>query len=156
MGNIKIVFGLLKPDCIVRGLVSQVFDDIIINGFSIEAQKRLRLNEFDVFLLYGESSDKSFYPDLVAYMTCADSIAFLAKRNDEKDAITELKKLIGYYKPHLAAPGTLRRKYAIPNYLPYHAIQTIIHSSDTVEENRKEIKHFFPELYEEYIRKGFI
>jgi nucleoside diphosphate kinase len=106
-------------------------------------------------LLYGHNSDKPFYSDLVAYMTCADSIVFLARRNDE-DAINELKKLIGYYEPHLASPGTLRRKYAIPNYFPYHAIQTIIHSPNTVEENRKEIKHFFPELYEEYIMKGII
>lgn len=153
---IKIVHGLLKPDCIIRGLVNQVFDDILSNGFSIEAKKRLRLDELDVFLLYGHNADKPFYSDLVAHMTCADSVTFLAKHNDDKDAIVELKNLVGYYIPHLASPGTLRRKYAIPDYLPYRAIQTIIHSPDTAEENRKEIKHFFPELYEELIAKNLI
>ncbi|MEM5771818.1 MAG: nucleoside-diphosphate kinase [Candidatus Aenigmatarchaeota archaeon] len=156
MKNKKIVFGLLKPDCVIRQLVDKVFNDITSNGFSIEAKKQLRLNEFDVFLLYGHNSDKPFYSDLVAYMTCADSIAFLAKCNKEKDAIDELNKLIGYYIPHLALQGTLRKKYAIPDYLPYQAIQTIIHSPNTPEENRREIKHFFPELYEEYIRKNYI
>lgn len=148
----KISGGILKPDCTIRNIYEQVFKNVENNGFHIQDKNRRKLNENDVFFLYGHNSDKPFYSELVSYMTCHDSIIFTAKRCDGRDAVKELKKLVGYYMAELAEDGTIRKKYAIPGLLPCN----VIHSPDTPEENRREIKHFFPDKYPEYVAKRFI
>jgi nucleoside-diphosphate kinase len=140
----KVTFGILKPDCILRGLERNLFNDISMHGFRIEITKKKILTKEDVYFLYGHNKNKSFFPELLKYMTSGPSICFIASLSDGRDAIKEMNKLVGHYNPSLADDGTLRRKYAISNFLPYKCIQNIIHSSKSLEEAQREIAYFFP------------
>lgn len=100
---------------------------------------------------------ETFFKDQLAYMMVDDSIAFVAGRDDGKDAITEMNTLVGYYDPACADEGTLRKKYVISdNYTAGRAIQNVIHSSPNLKAAQREIQHFFPLKYRIYVRKGWI
>lgn len=41
----KIAFGLLKPDCILRNLEDQIFEEIIEHGFEIIVKKKDKIKK---------------------------------------------------------------------------------------------------------------
>jgi len=150
--SITITTGLLKPDCVRRRLVLDIYRDIAYHRFTIEEHKVVSLKEADVAFLYGHKKNFSWYPILVEYMTSGSSIAFIAKRRDGKSAIEEMRKLVGYYLPEQAQEGTLRERYWNGKRSKIGGnVENVIHSPENVKEARKELSHFFPEYYETYV-----
>ena len=83
---------------------------------------------------YAEHKGKSFYEDLVKYITSSPVVAMVWQGDD---CVALVRKLAGATKPLEASPGTIRGDYCL------HTQQNIIHASDSDEAALREIQLFF-------------
>ncbi|WP_407428576.1 nucleoside-diphosphate kinase, partial [Treponema sp.] len=79
---------------------------------------------------------KSFYNDLVSYITSAPVVAMVWQLDDE-DCVQLVRKVVGATKPSEALPGTIRGDFCS------HTNHNIIHASDSDESAEREINLFF-------------
>jgi nucleoside-diphosphate kinase len=127
---------ILKPDCIQRNLSGKVIDHLIQAGFKLGALKLVKLTKETAGAFYTVHKDRTFFPDLIAFMTeCAVITMVLEK----EDAVSELRRVIGATDPREAQKGTVREQYA------ENKQRNIIHASDSTENAFKEIAFFFSE-----------
>ena len=127
-------FTIIKPTAVRKQKTGQILADIIAGGFRIVAMKQIRLQEHEAQEFYRVHRDKSFYQQLVDFMTSGPIVvAVLEKEN----AVEEYRKLIGSTDPDQALTGTIRAKYA--ESLRHNAV----HGSDSDENARLEAKFFF-------------
>lgn len=127
-------FGLLKPDCLKRGIDKKVLAFVESAGLRIIAIKRVRLTRQDVDIIWSSCKEAKFYEDMVAFSTSGDCIVFIV---EGANAIRRLKDLVGYYEPAIAKEGTIRHQFGIS------AMENIVHSSEDEETYEKEKALFF-------------
>lgn len=60
---------MIKPDGVSGNFTDQIKNMILESGFNIVREKMLQLNEEKVALFYAEHSGRSFFTDLVKYMS---------------------------------------------------------------------------------------
>src|SRR4030095_11805462 len=125
---------ILKPDCLEKKVHGKVIQHIIDAGFNIKGMRLTRLTKESAQKFYEVHKERPFYGDLVAYMTSGPVIPMCLEK---ENAVTEFRKLIGATNPANADEGTIRKLYA-------ESIErNIIHGSDSDENAKKEIAHFF-------------
>jgi nucleoside-diphosphate kinase len=83
---------------------------------------------------YAVHKGKSFYNDLMAYMTSKPIVAAAFEGND---VIKRIRELMGATDPAKAAPGTIRRDYGLDLQ------RNSTHASDSPENGEKEVALFF-------------
>jgi nucleoside-diphosphate kinase len=83
---------------------------------------------------YAVHKGKSFFNDLVAYMT---SSPIVAAAFEGEDAIARIRKVMGATDPSKAAPGTIRKDYGLDIQ------RNSTHASDSPENGKIEIANFF-------------
>lgn len=105
----KYSFGLLKPDCVKRDLVEEVFAMIEAAGLKVIASKRVRLTRDQVAGVWPTCVGENFYEEMVDFSLSGDSIVFIAEGDD---AINRLSDLVGYHDPAIAKEGTIRKRFA--------------------------------------------
>ena len=125
---------IIKPDATKRNLTGTINKIIENNGLRIIAQKRLKLNEEQAKKFYEVHNEKSFYNDLIEYMS-SDPIVVQVLEGD--NAITKYREIMGSTDPQLAEEGTIRKHVAISKQ------ENSVHGSDSVENATKEINFFF-------------
>lgn len=126
---------ILKPDCLNRRLTGKVIDFILEKEFEIIAMKMIRLSTVDAEKFYAVHKGKSFYDELIKYMSSGPCIPMVLKK---ENAVHEFRKVIGKTDPHEARENTLRHLYAKSTQ------QNTVHGSDSDENAQKEIAFFFP------------
>lgn len=134
---------ILKPDCVQKNLIGEVISKITGAGFKIVAIKMVHLNEKSAGGFYEVHKERSFFNDLIKYMTSGPCVPIALEK---ENAVEEFRKLIGATDPAKAEEGTIRKLYA-------DSIEAnIVHGSDSDENAKLEILHFFPrkELLENY------
>jgi nucleoside-diphosphate kinase len=129
-------FGLLKPDCLQRGLEREVLALVRSSGLEIVAIKTVRLTRDHVDAIWPSCRTMEFYEDMVEFSTSGDSIVFIVQG---KDAIRRLTALVGHYIPAKAKKGTVRQLFGTS------AMENIIHSSSDTKTYRGEKSLFFQE-----------
>ena len=129
-------FGLLKPDCLKRGLEKQVLAEIEAAGLNIIAQKRIRLTKHGVALIWPTCRFAPFYEKMVEFSLSGDCLVFIVRG---KDAINRLNSLVGYHEPSQAGKDTIRYRFGTSS------MENIIHSAQDEERFRKEASLFFSE-----------
>ena len=127
-------FGLLKPDCLKRGLEAQVLALIESFGFKIVAIKTVRLTRAHVDAIWPSCKQMAFYEEMVAFSTSDDSIVFIV---EGRDVISRLTALVGHYDPAKACSGTIRHLFGTS------LMENIIHSSYDIETYQTEVSLFF-------------
>ncbi len=128
---------LVKPDAFGRGLTGEVIARFERKGLAIAALKRMTVDRELARWHYAEHSDKSFFGELVDFITSAPLVAIVLEGHD---AVRAARQLIGATDPLEAAPGSIRGEYALD-------VQTnLVHGSDSAESASREIELFFPEL----------
>ncbi|OGU54620.1 MAG: nucleoside-diphosphate kinase [Ignavibacteria bacterium RBG_13_36_8] len=132
MGNRTLA--ILKPDCVRKNLIGQVITNITEAGFKIKAMKMTRLTEDSAKGFYEVHKERSFFTDLVTYMTSGPCVPIALEK---ENAVEDFRKLIGATDPKKAEEGTIRKLYA------ENIQENIIHGSDSDENALKEIAHFF-------------
>ena len=125
---------ILKPDCVQKKLIGKVIDHLLVAGFKIVAMKLTRLNRNTAGEFYAIHKERSFYQNLLDFMTECEVIALVLEK---ENAVDDLRKTIGATDPEEAEDGTIRKLYADNKQ------NNIIHASDSKENAEKEILFFF-------------
>ena len=87
---------------------------------------------------YGEHVGKSFYPELVAFMSRGPVLVGVVEGPSETWRV--VREMMGATNPLLAAPGTIRGDLAT------QVTENLMHGSDSASSAHQEIEVFFPEL----------
>ena len=134
---------IIKPDAVNDNHIGEIISMICKDGFKVKALKMVKLSEEAAKTFYEVHKEKSFYKDLVEYMTSGPCVPIALEK---ENAVEDYRKLIGATDPAQAAEGTVRKLYARSKQ--YNAV----HGSDSDENAEKEIPFFFgsKELIENY------
>lgn len=125
---------ILKPDCLQKNVHGKVIQHIIDAGFTIKGMRLIQLSEESAKKFYEVHKERPFYGELVAYMTSGPVIPICLEKDN---AVADFRKTIGATNPANAEEGTIRKMYA-------ESIEkNIVHGSDSVENAKNEIAHFF-------------
>lgn len=127
-------FIMLKPDCVKRGLIGEVISRIEKKGYRITDIKMTKLDEAFVRQQYAHLTGRSFFPELLEYMTSGPVVGMVV---EGENVIGIMRKLIGATKVEDAAPGTIRGDYAFTD------TENVVHGSDSPENAELEINRFF-------------
>lgn len=120
---------IIKPDGVRRNLIGRLIDHYEQQELKVTGLKMLHLDSMLAERHYGEHKGKSFYNDLIAYITSGPSVAVLL---EGYDAIGRVRKI----------NEDLRRSYAV------NMTQNTVHGSDSPESAKREIALFFSERAE--------
>lgn len=130
-------FTMLKPDAIQNGHTGAILDHIVKAGFRIVAMKYTHLTQETAGKFYAVHRERSFYNDLVGYMSSGPIVAAILEKDN---AVEDFRTLIGATDPTKAAPGTIRQLFA-------KSIEAnAVHGSDSNENAQVEGNFFFSEL----------
>ena len=129
--------GILKPDCIRRKLMGKVIQRLEEESFVIKEGMIKYLTKEEAEGFYAVHKERSFFSELVSFMTSGPVFVMLLERDN---AIDKLREIIGNTDPALAEPGTVRREFAESKQ------NNVIHASDSPESARYEIGCFFPNI----------
>lgn len=130
----NITFTMLKPDAVNNGYIGAILDHITKAGFTIKAMKYTRLTPERAGEFYAVHKERSFYGDLVKYMSSGPIVAAVLEKDN---AVEDFRKTIGATDPAKAEAGTIRQKYA-------KSIEAnAVHGSDSNENAAIEAGFFF-------------
>jgi len=139
--KLRYSFGLLKPDCIERGIEKEVLATIEPTGLKILVVKIVTLTQKEIDIVYERCKSKDFYEKMSKFLSSGRCLAFIAEGTD---AIRRLNDLVGHFDPMKAKEGSLRRCFG------KSPTRNIIHSSMNEQSfwrevllffNKKELKH---------------
>ena len=125
---------IIKPDAVERGLIGAILDRIERNGFKITGLKMKTLSQPEAEGFYHMHKDRSFFKDLIQYMSSGPVVLIILTRDN---AIEAWRKLMGATNPKDAAPGTIRKDFALD------IEKNSAHGSDAPETAAFEIPYFF-------------
>ena len=128
---------LVKPDAVRRNLIGDVISRIERKGLKVVAMDLRTIDRETAQTHYAEHVGKSFFADVVDFITSGPVVALVA---EGERAIEAFRGLAGATDPVKALPGTIRGDYAM------EVGENIVHGSDSPEAAGREIKIFFPEL----------
>jgi nucleoside-diphosphate kinase len=128
---------LVKPDGVRRNLIGEVISRIERKGLKVIAMDLRTIDADTAHAHYAEHAEKSFFGELVEFITSGPSVALVA---EGERAIEAFRSLAGATDPVKATPGTIRGDYAL------EVGQNMVHGSDSPESAEREIKIFFPEI----------
>ena len=125
---------IIKPDATKRNITGGINKIIENNGLRIIAQKRILLTTNQAKKFYSVHQDKSFFNDLISYMTSEPVIVQILESDD---AVNKYRKIMGATNPENAEKGTIRNEYAL------NVQENSVHGSDSLENAKIEINFFF-------------
>jgi len=132
--TIQRTLSIIKPDATSRNIIGKIIDRFEENGLKVVAGKLIHMDEAQAAGFYAEHEGRSFFPNLVEYMTSAPVFVQVLEGDN---AVLKNRELMGATNPSEAEPGTIRADFA----------QTIdanaVHGSDSTDSATREISYFF-------------
>jgi len=125
---------MVKPDGVQRGLIGVVVKSLEEKGFKLIAMKMIRLDGGLAGKHYAEHVGKSFYDELIGYITSGPVVAMVW---EGRSVVKGVRVLVGATNPLEAAPGSLRGRLATD--IQYN----LVHASDSPESAEREIALYF-------------
>jgi nucleoside-diphosphate kinase len=125
---------LVKPDAVQRGLIGETILRLERRGLRLVAAKFINVSQELARTHYAIHQGKSFYEDLIAYITSAPVMAMVW---EGPDAIEAIRQTMGATSPIKAAPGSIRHDFAL------QIGRNLTHASDSVENGVKEVALWF-------------
>jgi nucleoside-diphosphate kinase len=129
---------LCKPDAVERGLVGEIVGRLERRGLRIVALELRTLDDDLAGRHYEEHREKSFFGDLVAFITRSPLVAMVVE--GPEDTWQVVRTMMGATNPVNADPGTIRGDLALETQ------ENLVHGSDGPESAAREIALFFPGL----------
>ncbi|MHB8530005.1 MAG: nucleoside-diphosphate kinase [Caulobacteraceae bacterium] len=129
-------FSILKPDATRRNLTGKINAMIEEAGLRIIAQRRIRMSRAQAERFYQVHKARPFYGELVEMMTSGPVVVQVL---EGPDAVARHREVMGATDPAQAAPGTIRKRYALS------VGENSVHGSDSGEAAAEEIVQFFSE-----------
>jgi nucleoside-diphosphate kinase len=131
---IEYTFSILKPDVTRRNLTGAVNALIEKAGLRIVAQRRILMTRAQAETFYAVHKARPFFGELVDTMTAGPVVVQVLHG---EDAIKTYREVLGATDPAKAAPGTIRKEYALS------VGENSAHGSDAPETAAIEIAQFF-------------
>ena len=125
---------IIKPNGVKGGLIGEIIGRYEKARLSLSALKMKTLTKREAEEFYGEHKERSFFPELVAFMT-SGPVVLLALTGVK--AVETVRNINGATNPQNAAAGTIRYDFA-PN-----TGENIVHSSDAPASAAREIAFWF-------------
>jgi nucleoside-diphosphate kinase len=131
---IERTLSIIKPDATRRNLTGKINARFEEQGLKIVGQKRLLLTEAQAKKFYEVHADRSFFGDLVSFMTSGPVVVQVLQG---EGAVAKNREIMGATNPANAAPGTIRKDFA-------ESVEAnSVHGSDSLENANTEIAFFF-------------
>ena len=125
---------LIKPDAVERNLIGKILTEYERNGLKIVKMKLMTASVEIAEEHYVEHKEKSFFSDLVDYITSGPLVAFVL---EGENAIQRVRTLNGATDPEDATDNTIRALYGI------NLSKNTVHASDSPESAKSEITSWF-------------
>lgn len=128
---------IIKPDATTRNITGKINAMIEDAGLKIVAQKMIKLSKEQAQNFYREHEGKSFFDNLVNFMSSAPVVVQVLQA---EDAIAAYRKIMGATNPAVAEEGTIRKTFALS------IDKNSVHGSDSPESAAREINFFFSNI----------
>jgi beta-phosphoglucomutase family hydrolase len=132
--NMERTLILVKPDAMRRNLGGAILARFESRGLKMVALRMLQVDEALANRHYAVHQGKSFFKDLIEYIT---SYPIIAAVFQGQNAIEIARQTMGATDPGKAEPGTIRRDYGMDIQ------RNSVHGSDSTENAEIEIKLYF-------------
>ena len=129
-------FSIIKPDAVERNKIGEITAMLENAGLRVVASKRLKLDQAKASQFYAVHKERPFFQSLCDFM-CSGPIVVQVLEGE--DAVKRNREVMGATNPEEAAEGTIRKKYALS------LEKNSVHGSDSLENAKIEISHFFSE-----------
>ena len=127
-------FSIIKPDATKRNITGSINKVIEDNGLRIIAQKRIKLTTDQAENFYSAHKEKSFFRDLIEYMTSEPVIVQVLSG---ENCVEKYSSIMGATNPENAENGTIRKLFAL------NVQENSVHGSDSLDNAKIEIDFFF-------------
>jgi len=125
---------IVKPDAVKKNIIGKILSRFEEADLHIIAAKMMHLTKEQAEGFYIVHKERSFYHDLVAFMTSGPVLIYVL---EGEETISRVRDIMGATNPAEAAPGTIRADFAD------NIEANIIHGSDGPETAKTEIAYFF-------------
>ncbi len=129
-------FSIIKPDAVERNKIGEITAMLENAGLRVVASKRLKLDQAKASQFYEVHKERPFFQSLCDFM-CSGPIVVQVLEGE--DAVKRNREIMGATNPEEASEGTIRKKYALS------LEKNSVHGSDSIENAKIEIGHFFSE-----------
>jgi nucleoside-diphosphate kinase len=128
---------LIKPDAFKRSLSGEIIARFERKGLRLVAMNLMTMSRDLAQRHYAEHEGKSFYEELVTFITSGPLVALVL---EDEQAVVAARQVIGATDPLQATTGSIRGDFAI------EVGQNMVHGSDSPESAAREVALFFPDL----------
>ena len=134
MAQLERTLSIVKPDAVAAGATGDILSRFEKAGLTIIALKKMRLSEAEAQGFYAVHKERSFFSDLVKFMTEGPIVVSAL---EGENAIAKNRELMGPTDSTQAEPGTIRGDHGTD------IERNAVHGSDAPETARIEIAYFF-------------
>ena len=127
-------FSIIKPDATRRNLTGKIIAKFEEAGLRVVASKRIHMTRAQAEGFYAVHKDRPFFGELVEFMISEPVVVQVL---EGENAILKNREVMGATNPEKAAPGTIRKEFAL------NMGENSVHGSDSPENAAIEIKFFF-------------
>jgi nucleoside-diphosphate kinase len=127
-------FSIIKPDATRRNLTGKIIAKFEDAGLRVVASKRIHMTRAQAEGFYGVHKERPFFGELVEFMISEPVVVQVL---EGENAILKNREVMGATNPANAAPGTIRKEFALS------VGENSVHGSDAPETAAQEIKFFF-------------
>lgn len=127
-------FIMVKPDGVRRGLLGEIISRFEHKGLTLEQIRMLSIDEDLARRHYAEHVEKSFFPELLAFITSGPAVAM---EWSGESAVSVARTVMGATNPREATPGTIRGDFGL------EVTENLVHGSDSPESAKRELSLFF-------------
>jgi nucleoside-diphosphate kinase len=131
---IERTLSIVKPDGVQKNLIGEVYRRFEQAGLRIIGARMMRLTQAQAEGFYAVHRERPFFKDLVRYMT---SGPIMVQVLEGENAVAKNRELMGATDPKKADKGTIRADLATS------IEENVVHGSDSAENAKTEIAHFF-------------
>ena len=121
---------IIKPDATARNLSGQIVARLEGAGLRVIAQKRVWWMKKDARKFYDIHKEQPFFKDLISFMTSGPIVLQVL---EGESAIAKNRAVMGATNPVDAAPGTIRKDFAVSLQ------RNSVHGSDSAATAKREI-----------------
>ena len=131
---IERTFSIIKPDATRRNLTGKIIAKFEEAGLRVVASKRIKMTRAQAEGFYAVHKERPFFGELVESKLSGPVVVQVL---EGENAILMNREVMGATNPANAAPGTIRKEFAVS------VGENSVHGSDAPETAKEEIKFFF-------------
>jgi nucleoside-diphosphate kinase len=130
-------FSMIKPDATKRNLTGKITAKLEEAGLRVIASKRVWMSRRQAEGFYAVHRSRPFFGELCESMSAGPTIVQVL---EGENAIAKNREVMGATDPAKAAPGTIRKEFALS------IGENSVHGSDAPETAQQEIAYWFAEI----------